>query len=219
MKSIFLSVFALFIAGTLSAQNFEFGLNAGEGLNTVPLFHTTPANETSLSRSAATSAFSIKAMYVLPHWQIGISAERINLSYRFMYPLPPVVNNGIYPDEGGYFNSENKIQIAAPAIPLKLFLNRVITCYNFEAYFGLNLGYVFSPDLRWGENAPGTSMVALSSYGDGPLAGAQVGATVFVTKHLGINAELSGDYISFNEGATNIKLAAFQSTLGVRYKF
>ena len=217
MKSLLLFAIALITTTTLSAQNFQIGVYAGICSNTSPVITPIPTFE-AVTGSRNSTAFSLKAMYSCHQWEYGISADYRHLSYQSTAYVP-APTPGMYQLDGPQ-NPRTQVTIAGPAIPLRSFVNRVFKFGRFHPYVGVAAGYVFvTPVLKVGENAPATSLVALSHKGDGVSAGVQLGGTYFITRHLGFNVDFNGDYTVLNIGVRNYRLFAFPATAGIRYKF
>jgi hypothetical protein len=210
MKYLFLPML-LFITNSLFAQNFLLGINGG-------LMHDAVHNTTQGSIIEDADKFqdhvispdvSIKAMYVHNHYQYGIAVDYRTLSYKINYI-----------DEIWGQAEFIKLQFKDQDIPLKLFINRTIQLNHVELYGGISLGYVFIS-----ETFGSTVQHPNSAVGD-----LHIGVTYFVTKKVGINLELAGEYINYpplNQedhsfppylGCNVLDKGSLSAAIGVRYR-
>jgi hypothetical protein len=210
-KTIFL-IAAITATSTLFAQKFELGLNAGADyfrqLYTFPgmeEYHNTTVKMDGGIRPVV----SVNALYNVQHWQIGITGSCLNLKFKDSYFVP----FGIF----GYYLNVNATETLAP---VQLRLQRKFTFGKIEAYGGISGGYV----LKVANNDPKPDSISGSiSHQYGMTAGAQFGATYYVTRKLGVNLEAAGNYtgvaLSVNKAyQTNTGLFSFPLTVGIHYK-
>jgi hypothetical protein len=213
MKPILLSAFALLLVQTASAQKIEFGANGGISYNTAPQVYTQGA-EAYVNRKASelTLAGSIEAKYIRHAWEYGVKVEYRELSYQeqpLFWLLNQYLPMGIGPVD------YNKADIAKPAIPVKLFVNRRVNFHRLETYGGLSGGFVFVTNSHDPNFSTGYEK---RINGAGYCLGLQIGGTYFVSKHIGVNAEISADYMNLTAEHNNYRLLACLPSLGVRYK-
>jgi len=210
MRSLFLFLFAF--SGTIAAfgQNFQIGLNGGIGYNTAPgIISESSIAPVSQKHSDVSSLAAIKAMLDHNKWQYGIQAANMQLSYK-------AHENGVFMPGTGYPISTTSVFISKEAIPVKLFVNRKIAFQHLETYAGISAGYVLAKDCQ------DPAALAEEYYnhvnGNGFSAGLQIGGTYFITKRIGVNAEIGGDYMAITIGAATYKLYEFPATVGIRYR-
>lgn len=213
MRNIILIMF-VFVTTSLFAQKFEIGVNGGIGYNTTPAISETYTSVNSSAQAPPASvAGMLKLAYNYKKWQFGIEAGYINLTYKFWGKQYYIINSQIVE----LYNQPEKGTLGNPAIPVKLFTDRKIVFKHSEIYGGISAGYVlltngFIPPAEFNQVVP-------SKHGNGFTAGIQAGATYFVTKHIGINAEFQGNYMALSLDGTKYNLFEFPETLGIRYGF
>ena len=211
MKKIFFLIAVLLAATCSFAQKFELGLNGGLVSHSVhTVYSAGGVQDFARFQTRITSpVVSLKGMYVTKHYQCGIRADYTILIYKSQdYPEMP--HGLVTPISRQYRTRE---------VLAALFVNRVFHFHKFAATAGFSAGYVFS-------NTSG-KIIDPPSWGDGYMklasqntltAALNVDATYFVTKRIGVNAELSGELCNYPTGPLDKNLIAFPVTLGVRYK-
>ena len=211
MKKILLSAMTICGAMMLHAQQLEVGVNGGKGFNSKPSF-TSESNYAVYSQPQKHSVWSdvgsVKLLMNHQKWQFGAELGTRQLSYqRTAYAFI------ILPEAKMPYQT---IYISKAAYTAKGFANRKVTTGKFESYAGVSVGYVLATKNE-------DALALAEEYydhvnGNGFAAGAQLGTTYFVTKHLGINAEVGADYMIITLGGATYNLFAFPATIGVRYK-
>ena len=120
----------------------------------------------------------------------------------------------------------------ASYFPIRLGINREVHLGRFVTYLGCSAGYIFVPQIQGynfdeKEFLSPSAVTTISSDRNpfaknsffGLSAGAQIGATYFITKHFGVNTEFQADYLRFNQGSIiSTHSYSFPITLGLRYK-
>ena len=124
-----------------------------------------------------------------PLTQYGIGADYRRLSYTLteeiwgdLYYVPP---GGQFTPQPYYLHSH----LVNKQYPLRAFVNRTVSIGHAQLYAGVFAGYIFS---QWQQESEGESRLPVN--GGWVYSGIQAGATYALTKHIGINAELEGDY-------------------------
>jgi len=224
MKPFILSLAAVFIFCSSYAQHFEVGVNGGVAFNQPMQYskYVTPWEGKHLKYSKDES---IRLVYSSKKWQYGLSVDEMKASYRIGYiygdlylaagatQLPPSTITYLIGSEYKYY-------------PVKLFVNRKVVIGKFELYGGLSCGYVFFPSLKkeqglippsFSDRAGARNPFNKDGFW-GLSAGAQVGGTYFITKHIGVNIEAAADYINFRTGDYTSHLLTVPVTAGVRFR-
>lgn len=212
MKPILLFLF-LSVATTGFAQKLELGISGGAVWNTTPLINDIHSNNYR-SSGAQNNFGSLKLMYNFKKWQVGIAISQTQLSYQLGY--------SVWMEQSGsnilnYWQSYN---VGKPLIPATVFVNRKYAFKKNEPYWGISAGYVYA---RTEENTLNPTyneehFFTSADRGNGFTTGLQIGNTYYFKKHIGINAELSANYISLRSGDVNYKLFIFPLTFGIRYR-
>jgi hypothetical protein len=207
MRTLLLSVLIL-AATSLHAQHFQIGIDGGAVYGSKPAI----VGEQFDNNQHRFIAGGIRAMYDCHHWQCGVSigyrTNSFSGSFHFygddFSTLPP-------PDP-----KPIKFSVSQKEIPLRLFINRKIAFKRLETYIGPFIGYTFAVD-KIVVSVPNEPYPTY--HHDWLVGGVQVGATYFVTKRLGINVELSGEY-NVRSGSKKDEYAkySFPATLGIRCK-
>jgi hypothetical protein len=222
MKISLLSILLLLFSVRAAAQHFEFGLNGGMVSNSVQnpdnnLVSNTniaPENYTKFQSSVVSPMVSASAMYDSKHYQYGIAVENYTINYKgstYHY----------YYLAGSLFVENTLVQYKDQEQPLKLFVNRVFRFKRLAAYGGLAAEYIWSKTTAQVPGQPTNVMPELipEEHNDRLAADVHVGATYFVTKHIGINAEMACVYNHLPSGSPLCKRSfLFPGTLGVRYQ-
>ena len=210
MKKSFLAILLSALAATASAQNFEFGLNGGLANYTVHNVYEGSSYQdfNHFQSSIVSTVMSLQAMYLFKNYQVGIAIESNTLSYKSI----------VRPDIPIGFELFPVFQYTDHQTPVKLFINRVFKFKKLEAYGGLSAEYIFTKNQSK-IIAPPSPANEQTTQNTTRLAGAlQAGATYFITKHIGINAEVAGEYNNFPAGTLDKNIFSVPVTLGVRYK-
>jgi len=140
-------------------------------------------------------------------WQYGVEADYRQLSY-----LSSASSFYVLQANPSY----NTVFISRKAIPFIAFVNRKITISHFEPYAGISVGYLLATQC---DDPYALADVYYNHVvGNGVTGGVQAGATYFITNHLGINAEIKGDFMWLTLGAATYKLFDFPAMVGIRYK-
>ncbi len=222
MKKLLLSLFASTLVATSFAQNVELGINGGIMTNMAP--STTNGilgilNKTNPFIYAPNVA--IKLMNSPKKWQFGLSLEYRQFTYREII-LNGNILQGMHLDNlHDLTKDEYHTQIKRPGyVPLKGFINRKFTLNKLELYAGVSAG------LGVVVHNKATNEVYYDNSIDGyaAIVGLQTGATYYITRRIGINAELAADYTTFmlhdyDVISYSYSTWAFPATVGVRYKF
>jgi hypothetical protein len=226
MKAIFFSTLLLFIAAVSFAQKFEIGVNGGAAISNVVSSKSLPEGEGTVSKEwplIDIPSVSVKAMLTRNLWKYGISIDYSVFSYRVPRSsaiIDRVFSPGTNIDE--FYEQLRKHDEATYGtktisyIPVKLFANRTFARNKHrEIYGGLSAGYIFIVKTETPQTA---SSSFKNNHTAGYSAGLQFGATYFVSKRIGINAEINGDYMNITSGQSNFTVITIPVTLGVRYK-
>jgi hypothetical protein len=204
----------LLLVTTSSFGQFEIGLNGGVNYNTVPTFSEGyPIAINAASPSALSGALTLQVMYNYKKWKFGVEADRLNLSFKC------ALNHFYFIDSQLVeITSANKVTatLGNPAVPLKVFAERKFAFRKLELYAGISAGYVFLSKCYLPQ--PEYSSYLPPNKGHGITMGLRIGATHFFTKRIGINGELSADYMNLHVYSGVYKVFTFPATLGIRYK-
>ena len=200
MKSSFLSILLSVLAAISVAQNFEFGINGGLASYAVHNVYSKGVyNNVNLYQSSVISVpVSASVLYDYKKLQLGAAIETSTINYKSRYEP----DFGILP----YITLNNIVH----ETPVKLFANKVFKLKKVVGYVGLSGLYNFlkTPANEFNQASHTTSIGF----------GAQAGATYFISKHIGFNAEVSGRYNSFPSGPLDKNTFSFPASLGFRYK-
>lgn len=165
-------------------------------------------NFTNFQSSLLSPVYSLKAIYGNRHFQVGVSGGYCDIAYKGMNIPSPLWG----------FADATEEQYNERLIPLKLFANSVVHFRHLEAYGGVSAGgqfnittykIIFPPS--WGDQ----KTVSASNF----VAGIQLGANWFFTRHIGINGEVSGENEHFGSGPLDHNQFSAQVNVGARYKF
>ncbi len=238
MKPVYLFISSLLVAGTLSAQKFDLMFSRGVGINTeiqnlMPF--TNIFNEKGKPPHVIPT-YSIKGVYHVKQWQIGLSVERRTAAYRTfrqehfegMYSSTGMTQQEIE-IESAYKNQLSYVTATRTSFfPVKLQVNRKITVNRFETYAGLSAGYIIYSGTLFSrgstiipEKNRATEMIPLRSTSDcGTSLGFQVGSYYSLSKHFLINAEVNADRITFQQGPVSKQWTnAACASIGFGYRF
>jgi hypothetical protein len=233
MKKILLSVMTLCAAITMQAQKLEIGLNGGIGFNSdirmaskyMHVFtEETPAN--------SGPAFSLSGANNIGKWQAGLSVDRRSATYRtydfrgsICYGVPANMTAQQWED----FQKEiarttyHVTYSATTYYPVQLFVNRKISLHRFGLSAGVTGGYIFIPNLKNSNDGYAVTPETRDPFNKngfyGYCAGMQAGCTYCVSKHIGISAGVSANYLRFHQGAgSQSYMYSYPITAGVTYK-
>lgn len=213
MKPILFTAIAVLAFNTTFAQKWELGLNGGIVWNTLPSYiekteYTAPSKLSLMG--------NVKLMRNFKKWQVGLSVSAMQLTYinKMQFWLE---------DMSTPFSEEpfgDKVVMANPAVPVTLFVNRKVDFKRVELYGGLSAGYVYlSQRIKY---FTGATFQTYHNTGSGYTIGAQLGGTYYITRHIGLNGELSAAYLQLcmkNDYIGTYHVWAFPATLGIRYRF
>ncbi len=211
-------------AATANAQKFEIGFNGGIGMNTnlKSAWHkySVPSE---YQPFPFLPVLSVKGIYNHKLWQYGLSLEYRRVAYLQkdfkavdLYPQPTLLPGTCYE----YFGPYRYIAIGStPVIPVKIFVNRKIKLHRFETYAGLSAGYLFIENSHRKFHINLESMTPNNNGYNALSVGVQAGTTYFLTKRLGLNAEMTGDYLRFHSlNYIPVQMFSFPLSAGICYK-
>lgn len=228
MKAVLVSFITFLAVVTASAQKFEFGLNVGSVYTDV-VKGVTPSGEKVVRgwmRSSTGPVVSLKAMRVTDHWKYGLFVDYSKYAYEVVwggqiicYGVPSGMTNAEWEE---LEEARRKSQEATygrktiSCLPVKAFANRVfVRKKHMEVYGGLSIGYIFITKTE----TPQTEAFSFKNNGNiGYLGGLQLGATYFISKHIGVNAEVNADYMNITSGPSNFTVITVPVTIGARIK-
>jgi hypothetical protein len=209
MKDIIFSILILSATASSFAQKFELGINGGLAHYNI---HDSPQgfdylNFTGFQSSVIAPSISLKGMYIYKHYRFGIDAGYRVLTYKYIRE----------PEAGWIFLATTTNKTTIREIPMNIFVNRTVTFNRLEVYGGFSAGYVLV-DAKTEVLSP-AGWPGSGRHSDGRLTGGiQAGATFFVTKRLGINAEVQGVYNNFPAGPLDHNTISVPVSIGIRYK-
>ncbi len=228
MRNVLL-FFGLLVSSSLSAQRFELGINGGVGFNG-RLNNLSKESYITHAGSALNyaDAYSLKGMYLYKNWQFGISIDHRRATYRIEQKV--VFYSQYHP--GGPLIIDNRIPLYAhhskSYYPIKFLANRKVKLNHFELYGGLSAGYVILSDIKINPSISDLTVDMETkqrsadyriNHGISFTAGAQVGFTYFVGKHIGLNMEVNADYVQFRQGPHSYsEMACVPILIGLRYR-
>ena len=141
---------------------------------------------------------SASVLYNYKKFQFGAAIETSTINYKSRYQP----DFGILP----YITLNNRVH----ETPVKLFANKLLHFKKIEGYVGLSGLYNFLKSA--GNEFVQTSHTSSIGFG------AQAGATYFISKHIGFNAEISGRSNNFPAGPLDKNIITVPVTIGFRYK-
>jgi hypothetical protein len=206
----------LFAAITMYAQKFELGASAGFQRNT-RLHNKTiydPARITPPTGTGLEPVLSLKGMYNVNKWQLGLSVDfrKLNFTFPNMYTIP------LNPNYWGRNESHGRLT----CMPVSIFANRKISLKKFDLYGGASLGYAFSwvdKKLPQFESFSVDRTVGYSRGYQGFLGGVQVGGNYKLNKRMAINAEVGCQCFHFKQEKFDPSYTfSVPATLGFRYR-
>ena len=208
MKKQLLLLCLLFVGISLSAQNFQIGIDGGVVYNSKPAVVGDQYDNN--QHRSATGALDLK--FDRHKWQYGV-----NLGYR--------INSfsGSYYWWGDDFPgfpppapTLTTYKISQKEFPLKFCLDRKITFNHLETYIGPFLGFTFATS-RFMVSAPNEAYPV--QHYNWLIGGVQVGGIYFLTKRLGINVDLNAEY-NAHSGSNKDEYPkySFPATIGIRYR-
>ena len=210
------SIIALlvFLASASYAQNFEIGINGGIGWNTLPP-NTRIIGSTNSSEKGSPPSFAgmLKVAYNYNKWRFGLETGYLTLSYKFRGLQYYYINGQLVE----MFSPYQTATLGNPAIPVKIFADRKKSWNHYEIYGGISAGYVFLTHsfIPPAEFQP---FPTPPNHGTGTTVGLHTGATYYFNKHIGINAEIQGNYMVLKNKNREYRLYEFPATIGIRYK-
>ncbi len=217
MKPVF-TLAALFVLVYVpaKAQNIEINLNYGR--NCSPSLHA-KHNESVPPENRSVRTFplyNLKGSYNTDRWQIGGSVGEASISGR--YHIDPNTIFDFYWPSGVSDRDMQRVIFEAynPTYTLKyiqylVFLNRKVDIGKFTMYGGVSLGGTQMTKIEGRETdvTRGHSGMGLNYS-----AAVQVGARYAISKHWGVNAELSANYMGLG---SRLYVISFPATVGVSY--
>ena len=212
MRSLTLFITALLITVSASAQKFEIGINGGLAFNS--LLRGAPQPSNTGNTPATAPAISIKGSYLHKKWQYGLSVDYRHAYLQEAVPVMEVTwgTNGTFAPGSGFILMHQTFE----CIPVTAFVNRRFTYRRIEWYTGLSAGYTL---IHPGSKLFGSDEQHTDIDHHGYTAALQGGATFFITKHIGINAEAAASYLYMTSGqAGATHMLAIPTTVGLRYR-
>lgn len=209
MRSTLFAIAIMASAATVKAQKFEFGLSGGVASYSVHDNYMGIAYQDFKHFQSAVVApiAGLKAIYNTGKYQVGLGVEGSSFSYKCIR----------YPEAGPFMSPMPVVQFKTLEMPVSLFANRVIKARAFVLYGGLSVQYIVSntqPKVIYPPAMENGGNIANSRIG----GAAQAGATWFVTKHLGINAEVAAQYSRPAAGPLDKNKVIVPAMLGIHYK-
>ena len=196
-----------FISSITFAQEWEIAMNGGAVINTVPQINGKKPTAVRGCYLGSGFAGSLKLMYRNSNWSAGVAIDVLPLSYQYLSGTTPLTNE----------SQKTTINIAQPAIPVKLLANRMLAAGRMEPYIGVSAGMLFAKCVP-GMKEPANTLSSTATYGLGYTAGLQMGNTFYLSNKVGINGTFSFDYIYLKTGNIQYSLFAFPINFGLRYK-
>ena len=207
-----LSVLLLALLGTIAhAQNFELGANAGATKgNSLSDFHSSPIIEEEVGRIRQSDEIapylSLKGIYNIKKWQVGVTVAYSETKIDYFIP-------------GGNLSDYNAKRVES-FFPVQVSLAHKFVFHHIEAYGGLSTGYMFTGSGIFGLSKSNSDH---NTFRYNYIGGIQIGATYFITKKIGINIELAGNYIHINTDEPDTQYSSnhfftMVTCLGIRYK-
>lgn len=186
-------------------KKWEIALDGGVSYNSIPRFdNTTTHTRTDGAHVAAELAIS---RIFSPHFQLGISASYITLSYQDDVPYA-----------GAAPNTYSTVYVGKPIIPVQLFGKFTIGGpLHWQSTISLSAGWSI-PNKDEITNTNTTLNTKPGTKG-GPTAGVKMGLAYFFSCKFGLAANVSGQYFSNKADAMTYHLIALPVTLGIRYRF
>ena len=197
MKNILVAMSLLCFSSAAHAQQFELGANAG-------LVYRIKTENNGITQPSATFPFTaIKGMVNHKRWQVGLGVGYSRESHQ-----------GMLPSLGGraWPTSTHEDQV-----PLQLFANHVYNSRKTQLYYGLSAGIVVASSTTI-NTATGDVMSPRHNGYNFLSVGPQVGGTRYVSKHLGINAEIKANANIFTDAPIAYSNAALTFGAGIRYR-
>ena len=164
------------------------------------------------------SAFGLTQVKGYNKFQIGLSVYYNTRSFNGVFqPIIPLSEPGAVGWCGGSNLKGIRFNFNEYEIPINVFLNRKIIFKQFEAYSGFSICYTLDGTNT---NVPhGNEAFGLPSNHHWFSAGLRCGATYFIAKNIGINAEVEGDNnFHIQNEASGYYLFSFPVTFGIRYR-
>ena len=231
MRYLLLTAFAALLAGNVSAQTYEIGLNGGVSTTSKP-HQSLYKGIDNIYNYAADVNFHYN---ITERWQTGVSVGVTKWQRHDEWPIELTNNVSLG-------NQDVKLVLAQSAVSFALQLNHVIPFYEqyedfvrSNLYFGVSAGAVIAGNngkvnySRVNPNTPAEYTYANEYHfesGYGYLLGVQLGYTYYFNEHIGLNFDIAPKvaWMRTNDsriaGANNkYNLIYFPTTLGIHYRF
>jgi hypothetical protein len=202
MKKL-LSAALLLLTVPVYAQHFEAGISGGvvkNSLHNVWFGSNNFDDFTYFQSSVITPIVTVKVIYVSKYYQLGIDAGCRTLFFKN--------HEYIKYDVITYQTTNNDL-------PVKLFLNRRLCFKHIDVYGGIYGAYIINHSHKQNTIIPGD---VYNQHDNRLAAGLQIGATYFITKHVGINAEVSIEHNNYPSGPLDNNKFSFPVSLSLRYR-
>lgn len=226
MRNVLL-IFGLLVATSLSAQRFELGINGGVGFNGKTKSLTSGTHISTNNKPLNTSdVYSLKGMYSYKNWQFGVSFDHRRATYKIEQRT--VFISYFFPTGIQSYSEPIYVHRSRPYYPVKFFANRKVKLNHFELYGGLSAGFVILAGVKPDPTISDLTMDMETrqrtadyhiNHGISFTAGAQMGCTYFVSRHIGLNVEVNADYVQFRQGShMRSQMVSVPIMLGLRYR-
>ncbi|HRO42886.1 MAG TPA: hypothetical protein PL009_08630 [Flavipsychrobacter sp.] len=231
MKSFLLAASAVLLSGTVYAQSYEVGINAGVSTTTKPHKSLYQGNNNVYNYAA-----EVNFKYNLTErWQMGVAVGLTKWQRKDEWALSNANNMSLG-------DQEVRLVLAKNAVSFALQLNHVIPFYEqYEdfvrsaLYFGVSAGAVVVGNdgkvnySRVNPNTPAEYTYA-SQYnfegGYGALLGFQVGYTYYLSERIGLNFDIAPKvaWVGTNDtrqarGNSDYNLWYIPTTVGLHIRF
>ena len=206
-KLVSILLLALLTITAANAQNFEVGANSGVTFNKWTGNNVSnPFSERQNTDQLHT--YTLALMKNTKKWQYGLSFLYSYDAYTYSYTF---IGDYYYPS--GIITQPPPMMVTAYTRDdaFRAFVKRKLTTGRFELYIGASAGDLLthSAYTEYSETQKTNSSFV--------TAGTQAGATWFATKHIGINAEVSDEYLfTFNDAFKGQMV--YRVTVGIRYR-
>jgi hypothetical protein len=210
MKKLIVLGVVLLGSVSLFAQKFEVGVNSGVSYSSL-VNASNPYLVKGWSSEMNRSMWSVKTALVTDKWMYGIAFDYGSYSVKVDQPFIGMFSsfyNAYVPVE----NYKEKYIATSYHTDGKIFVNRKLSIKRFELYSGMSAGMILLHSIQSG------NLYVRNFDNYGYTTGLQFGGTYFVTKHLGANLELAGNYLHFDRDHNSMNIINVPASLGVRYK-
>ncbi len=209
MKPILIALLALSCT-TARAQKIEIGANFGGLYN--PTLHgkgSTPVAREEKTVKAS-PLFNLKGSYNNGNWQMGMSVGVNTISGQYRLWDMMTIHEG---PSFAYQMYDPRYEITY--IQYLAFLNRKVTVGKFAMYGGVSFGGT-ERIMTAGEWSDVTSIKNATGLRPAYVVAMQAGGRYAVTKHIGINAEISANYMNLGN---KLYILSYPVAAGVSYGF